>query len=81
MLLAILGHTYLVCLLVNLLIHTNKNDLHEKSIMALWLIMDGTGEYYRTKSYKLGTFGPKIGNIDGHNGPKINMMEAGIYDA
>ena len=40
-----------------------------------------TGEHYRTKLYKLDSFGPKIGNTDGHNGPKINMMEAEIYDA
>ena len=28
--------------------------------IALWLIMDGIGEYYRTKSYNLDTIGPKI---------------------
>ena len=55
------------------------------------LIPDGTGEHYRTKLYKLEHLDPRskiwMDTMDprsiyeGHNGPKINMMEAGIYEA
>ena len=35
MLLAIFGHTYFVCLMVNLLMHTNKYDLHERTTLPV----------------------------------------------
>ena len=52
--------------------------------MANHCIMANPGRNWRALSDKIvqvGTFGPKIKNMDGHNGPKINMMEAGIYEA
>ena len=47
-----------------------------KHVSLMHCIMANQGRNWRALSDKLvqiGTFGPKIGNMDGHNGPKINI--------